>query len=125
MSKTNTIDDTTTVVANEAPATTEVTEATTTIENLTPYGAHNLVNAALKEAGLDKRIPPQMMYNYTTGRLNKGKAPAIKYSNESGVDVKDLTERWIPAYVASQVQKANPTAPATMPAESVEATKVE
>ena len=31
---------------------------------MTGYAAAKFVNAALKAAGLDKAIPPQMMYNY-------------------------------------------------------------
>lgn len=67
---------------------------------LTPYGAAKLVNAALDEAGL-KRIPPQMMYNYTTARVNAGKKPFVKYDAKTGVDVDDL-RRWTDAYIAKK-----------------------
>lgn len=76
--------------------------------SLTPYAAAKVVNAALKEAGLEKVIPPQMMYNYTKARLNKGKAPFIKYDEKKGVDPVDL-KRWTEAYVAKQVAKATVT----------------
>ena len=69
---------------------------------MTPYGAHTFVNDSLKAAGLDKRIPPQMMYNYTKGRINAGKAPFIKYDDKTGVDRADL-ERWTKSYVAKKV----------------------
>ena len=69
---------------------------------LSPYGAHKLVNAALEEAGLSDRIPPQMMYNYTSGRVNAGKAPFIAWNSETGVDRADL-DKWMAAYVAKKV----------------------
>lgn len=68
---------------------------------LSPYGAAKLVNVALAEAGL-KAIPPQMMYNYTTARVNAGKAPFIKWDAKTGVDRDDL-DRWTKAYVAKKL----------------------
>lgn len=65
---------------------------------MTPYAAAKFVNDELKKAGLDKRIPPQMMYNYTTARVNAKKNPLIKYDQKTGVDVDDL-KRWTAAYV--------------------------
>jgi hypothetical protein len=72
------------------------------MSNITPFAAHKLVNSALEEAGLSKRIPPQMMYNYTTARVNAGKAPFIAFTAEDGVDLESL-EAWIVKYVAKQV----------------------
>jgi len=46
-------------------------------DRLTPYQAAKLVNQWLVRDELDKVIPPQMMYNYTAARINKGKAPLI------------------------------------------------
>jgi len=71
----------------------------------TPYAAHKYVNAQLEAAGLDVRIPPQMMYNYTSQRVAKGKAPFIKWDDKKGVDQADL-ERWTQAYVAKKAQPA-------------------
>jgi hypothetical protein len=69
---------------------------------LTPYKAASLVNAELEKAGLSKRIPPQMMYNYTTAKVNAGKKPIIKYDPSTGeVDAADL-KRWTKAYIAKQ-----------------------
>jgi hypothetical protein len=81
-----------------------VVEQTESVKPLTPYGAAKLVNAALEEAGVDKVIPPQMMYNYTMGRLNKGKDPFIGFEPATGVDRESLAE-WIEKYVAKQVAK--------------------
>lgn len=67
---------------------------------LTPYAAAALVNAVLVDEGI-KTIPPQMLYNYTTAKVNAHKKPLIKYSIEEGVDRDDLT-RWVKAYVAKK-----------------------
>jgi 2-keto-3-deoxy-6-phosphogluconate aldolase len=64
---------------------------------ITPYAAAKLANAVFAAEGM-KVIPPQMMYNYTTARLNKGKAPYIAFTLEGGVDQEDLN-RWIAARV--------------------------
>lgn len=69
---------------------------------MTPYSAAKFVNSSLKDAGLDVSIPPQMMYNYTSARLNAGKVPFIKYTKESGVDENDLKE-WTKKYIAKKI----------------------
>lgn len=69
--------------------------------SLTPYAAHLIVNAALKAAGTDKVIPPQMMYNYTTGRLNKGKSPLIECDSDNRVTEAGL-ETWLAKYLVKQ-----------------------
>ena len=65
---------------------------------LTAYGAAKIVNQALKDRGVEKRIPPQMMYNYTHARVAEGKQPYIMYTKTGGVDVHDL-QRWLTAYL--------------------------
>jgi hypothetical protein len=74
---------------------------------MTPYAAAKFVNAALKEAGLTKVVPPQMMYNYTTARVNAGKAPLIAFTLEGGVDEAAL-QTWTAKYVAKQVAATLP-----------------
>jgi hypothetical protein len=86
---------------------------------LTPYGAAKIVNTMLAEAGLDKRIPSQMMYNYTSGRVNKGKEPFIAWTDKEGIDRKAL-QAWAEKYVAKQVAAATTDTTPT-PAETVEA----
>lgn len=71
----------------------------------TPYAAAKRVNEELKKAGVDKVIPPQMMYNYTKARFNAGKKPFIEFSLENGIDEKDF-ERWLKAYLDKQVKSA-------------------
>lgn len=71
------------------------------VKVLSPYAAAGYVNTQLKEAGLEKRIPPQMMYNYTTARVRAGKKPFITWTPEEGVNRESL-EKWTAAYVAKQ-----------------------
>jgi hypothetical protein len=70
------------------------------MSNLTPYAAAKLANAEITAAGL-KAIPPQMMYNYTTARLNAGKAPLIAFTPEDGVD-REALATWTAAYIAKK-----------------------
>lgn len=74
---------------------------------LTPYAAAKIVNEQLEKAGVDKKVPPQMLYNYTTGRLNAGKTPLIAFALETGVDRKDL-DKWTKTYVAKCVAASQP-----------------
>jgi len=74
-------------------------------EIMTPYKAAKFVNEELEKAGVDKKVPPQMLYNYTTARVNAGKAPLIAYTLETGVDKKSLVT-WTKAYIAKQQAKA-------------------
>ena len=67
---------------------------------LTPYAATKIVNEALAQAELAP-IVPQMLYNYTTARLNKGKAPIIAYTLETGVDMDSLLE-WVSKYITKK-----------------------
>lgn len=69
--------------------------------SMTAYAAAKIVNAALTEAGVDKQIPPQMMYNYTTARLRKGKASFIAVDKEGRITEAGLTE-WLTKYLAKQ-----------------------
>lgn len=67
---------------------------------MTPYKAAKYVNSKLDEADLPN-IPPQMMYNYTSARLNAGKKPLIKFDLERGVDQEDL-EMWTEKYISKK-----------------------
>lgn len=72
-----------------------------TNEFLSPYKAAGYVNGELEKAGLTKRIPAQMMYNYTTTRVNQGKKPLIDFDPKTGVNQKSL-EEWTVKYIAKQ-----------------------
>ena len=68
---------------------------------MTPYAAAKLVNQVLADAGLDKAIPPQMMYNYTTARISKGKAPLIECDAEGRITEEGL-QTWLAKYLVKQ-----------------------
>jgi hypothetical protein len=72
---------------------------------ITAYAAAELTNKALEEAGVDKRIPAQMIYNYTTARVRKDKKPLIPTVEVDGkvrVEVKGFT-KWLQEYVQKNV----------------------
>jgi hypothetical protein len=86
------------------------TPAVQVAEGLSPYEAAKVVNKWLADEGHDKKIPQQMLYNYTTARISKGKAPLIKATGTVGEDGKvhakikleDLTE-WYARYTAKNL----------------------
>lgn len=75
--------------------------ATTTVVGLTPYAAAKIVNAVYEAAGSDKRIPTQMMYNYTTARVNAKKTPFIQVDKDGRIVAEDL-HRWMVTYFGKQ-----------------------
>jgi len=58
---------------------------------MTPYAAAKIVNTELKQRGVEKEIPPQMMYTY----VKKGYIP----STDKKIKLADL-ETWFAAYFA-------------------------
>ena len=84
------------------------TANSTTAAAFTPYGAAKFVNQVLTEAGLPS-IPPQMMYNYTTARLNKGKAPLIKCDATGAITQESLLE-WLAKYLVKKGIQVAPKA---------------
>jgi hypothetical protein len=82
---------------------------------LTGYRAAQLANEALASVGLDKTLPPQMFYNYTSARINKGKKPLIA-CDENGHITQDGFSEWLQAYVLKAVEKSQ-----TVSEEAVEA----
>lgn len=99
---------------NTQPTTTEWTDGTDVVEATEPeqswttHQATRLVNRALAEAGLDKAIPPQMLYNYTTARLRAGTKPMI-VSRRERVGDKDVTlidDSDLRAWMATYIPKA-------------------
>jgi ABC-type branched-subunit amino acid transport system substrate-binding protein len=61
---------------------------------MTGYAAAKLINAALEAAGVQKAIPPQMVYNY----MKKG---YIATTADGHVDVASL-EAWLGRYLQKQ-----------------------
>lgn len=83
------------------------TDNTLTDTHVTPYAAAKFVNEALKEAGVDKVVPSQMMYNYTKARLNANKVSFIECDlNDEGefvgVNIEALAA-WTTKYVEKKI----------------------
>lgn len=74
---------------------TDIKKATS--ESMTPYAAAKVVNATFEANGSDKRIPSQMMYNYTRARINKGKASFITV-DENGLITPEGLNEWMVKY---------------------------
>lgn len=70
--------------------------------SMTPYAAAKVVNALLAEAGVDKVLPPQMFYNYTTARIRQDKAPFIPVDENNKI-TEDGLKAWAEKYLAKQV----------------------
>lgn len=79
-----------------------MSESTTTQTTYTPYAAAKRINEALAEAGVEKVLPPQMFYNYTKGRVAKGKKPFIEYNRETGKIDHDVLVEWAVKYFTKQ-----------------------
>jgi hypothetical protein len=81
---------------------------------VTAFAFHKLVNARLSLEGLTmtskdgitstKKIPPQMIYNYTHGRINKGKAPFIPLNSEGLINLED-GQIWLDKYISKLFAK--------------------
>lgn len=78
--------------------------STKTATTYSPYQAAKVVNKVLEEKGIEKILPPQMFYNYTTARIRSGKAPLIETVEVEGkVRIKEeALTKWIEKYVAKQ-----------------------
>jgi hypothetical protein len=79
----------------------EVTTMAGTV-TYTPYAACKIVNAALAERGIDKILPPQMFYNYTSARVRDGKRPFIDVDSNGRITEAGLI-KWMEAYLQKQV----------------------
>jgi hypothetical protein len=84
------------------PAPTKAVPATTGVL-LTPYKAAGVANVLIERAGL-KKIPPQMVYNYTTQRINSDKTPLIPVEVVDGqVRISDtVITVWAQQYIAKK-----------------------
>jgi hypothetical protein len=84
-----------------------MTTSTSTLPTLstpvTPYRASKIINEVLSSHNLPS-IPPQMIYNYTTSRINQNKTPLIPttiINNQVLVTPEGLLE-WIKKYLAKK-----------------------
>jgi hypothetical protein len=67
---------------------------------MTPYAASKIVNATLKTEGLDKKVPPQMIYSY----VSKGYIKSVDVDGKKRVTEETLQE-WLVKYVAKLSNK--------------------
>jgi hypothetical protein len=72
---------------------------------MTPYAAAKVANAVLLARGIDKVLPPQMFYNYTSARIRTGKAPFIACDANGKITTAGLTT-WTEKYIAKLLAKA-------------------
>jgi hypothetical protein len=68
---------------------------------MTPYKAAKLVNEEIIVPAGFKAIPPQMLYNYTLGRIADGKTPKIPVDSDRKVDSEDALG-WAREYIAKK-----------------------
>jgi hypothetical protein len=73
----------------------------TTEPTMTPYKAATLVNAQLSEMGIEKKLPPQMLYTY----VSKGYIKSVEVDGRKRVTHQALAD-WFAGYVtkATKVQ---------------------
>lgn len=71
--------------------------------SMTPYAACKIVNKALEEAGIDKQLPPQMFYNYTSAQLRKGKKPLITCDSDGKITETGLAA-WLEKYITKNTK---------------------
>lgn len=69
------------------------------MNSMTAYAASKIVNAALAENGIEKVLPAQMFYNYTSARIRAGKAPLIA-CDEAGRITNEGLATWMTKYFA-------------------------
>jgi hypothetical protein len=62
--------------------------------NMTPYAAAKIVNATIKDKGLDKVIPPQMMYTYA----KKDYVETVTVDGKKRI-TSDGLEKWLVGYI--------------------------
>ena len=77
--------------------------------SMTAYKAAKIVNAALEAAEVEKVLPPQMFYNYTTARIRAEKAPLIACDEEGKITEDGLNE-WLAKYLEKKGVQVAPKA---------------
>jgi uncharacterized protein YbjT (DUF2867 family) len=86
-----------------------MSNATVTPTSVSPYKAAGIVNALLLAEGIEKVLPPQMFYNYTTARIRADKAPLIPVvevaEGKYEISLEGLGE-WATKYIAKLQAKA-------------------
>jgi hypothetical protein len=67
------------------------------IKTYTPYQGHLLVNKLLSDEGIDKKIKPQMIYNY----VRKGTIASVEIEGKKRVTKQSIID-WTRKYIAKQ-----------------------
>ena len=76
-------------------------------QEITCYQSAILVNNWLLEKRIEKVIPTQMIYNYTTARINKGLNPFIKMNEKTKrIRISDLRD-WFDNKYIPNMRKLN------------------
>jgi hypothetical protein len=70
--------------------------------SMTPYAAAKIVNATLDAEGIEKVIPPQMMYTYA----NKGYVKSVTVDGKRRITEDGLNE-WLLGYVNKLLGKTS------------------
>jgi hypothetical protein len=68
---------------------------------MTPYAASKIANKALEDAGVEKKLPPQMFYTY----VNKGYIESKKVDGKARVTSAQLN-KWLQGYIETQLAKS-------------------
>lgn len=68
-------------------------------EEITAYRIHKIVNGVFKVVGFEKKVPPQMIYNYSKNGLINGTKDMKQKYNKSDV------KKWVLKYVTKQINK--------------------
>jgi len=78
-----------------------VTELAGSIEEpITAYKIANVINGTFELIGIDKKVPPQMMYNYTLkGMIVKGKKGSAKDIRYTRDEVVAFATRYVNKFV--------------------------
>lgn len=93
----------TTEIAVYVPDAKEQTRNSKRVYVCTPYQCAKAVNAMLKAAGINKEIPPQMLYTYA----RKGKFLTYEAFDGSGrIEVdRDSFGTWVQGYISKLLKK--------------------
>jgi len=74
------------------------------MSTMSPYKAANLVNGWIAEAGVDKKLPPQMIYTY----VNKGYIASLEVEGKKVVTEEAVrtwfTEKYAPKNLGVKVE---------------------
>lgn len=74
------------------------------VTSVTPYKAAQIVNALLLADGIEKVLPPQMFYNYTTARVRANKNSFIALDEDGKIVLTSLNE-WYTKYTTKLMAK--------------------